>query len=553
MPRIPAFRIEAIADLYAQLRYAPVETRKRELSAIETLVAEIDPQQSYPVDFVTYRITGYRPDVATVGDPIPGAALLAELASFVLRLSSDLDLPADLEGRTAIPMAEVERRLNVSRKTLQRYRRQGLLCHYVVFGDGEKRLACFVDALERFTERFGDRVERAARFTRLAPDLEATILQDARALRASTGASRHHAARRLARRHGRAVETVRQLLRRHDEHADEPIFDERGPLGADDTRLVARAQRFGVPVTTLARRLGKTASTIHRAMNRHRADRLRSFDLTTVTLPTFELPDAEQVILSAMDGAWAASIDEPATQALRFIARVRDAPPVDADHVDALLAGAHFVRWRAREMIGRLPAWPSATDLDRIETDLRLASAIKRRLVRAGFPIALLAIERYMHRRLDEQPGDLIVRMLGFARDVLAEEVDLIDPSRQRFDRRSGQATDRALAAQSDGRATTRAAARHADQMIAVDDLFAVLNPWDVELRLRPDWRAVVEELDPPKSEFMKRRYGLDHHRPHTRAQLADAFELPPRALGTRERAAMRAMRERALTQRFEN
>ena len=62
MPRAPRFRITAIEELYRQIQFAPASTREREMNAAEQLVADIDPAQTYPQEFVTYRITGYRPE-----------------------------------------------------------------------------------------------------------------------------------------------------------------------------------------------------------------------------------------------------------------------------------------------------------------------------------------------------------------------------------------------------------------------------------------------------------------------------------------------------------
>ena len=68
MPRVARFKIAAVEDLLRQLEYAPAETRRRQMDAAERLIADIDPNQNYPQDFITFRITGYRPDA--VDEPI---------------------------------------------------------------------------------------------------------------------------------------------------------------------------------------------------------------------------------------------------------------------------------------------------------------------------------------------------------------------------------------------------------------------------------------------------------------------------------------------------
>ena len=64
MPRTARFKIAAIQELLRQLEYAPAETRRRQMDAAEALIADLDPHQNYPEDFIIFRITGYRPDRA---------------------------------------------------------------------------------------------------------------------------------------------------------------------------------------------------------------------------------------------------------------------------------------------------------------------------------------------------------------------------------------------------------------------------------------------------------------------------------------------------------
>src|SRR5690349_1346250 len=127
MARTPRFKIAAIAELFRQLEYAPPETRSRQMDATERLIADIDPQQNYPEDFITYRITGYRSDRADEPSTLVGEALLPDLVNLVLLLSKGLRLPRDFANRRALSLGETAARLNVSTKSVQRYRQRGLV------------------------------------------------------------------------------------------------------------------------------------------------------------------------------------------------------------------------------------------------------------------------------------------------------------------------------------------------------------------------------------------------------------------------------------------
>ncbi|MCA9290739.1 MAG: hypothetical protein KDA25_06400, partial [Phycisphaerales bacterium] len=167
MPRAARFRIAAIEDLLAQLRYAPDDTRLKQMNAAERLLAEVDPDRSYPEDFVTFRITGYRPDSGATPATFVGGALVSDLVIFIQALSDELAIAVSDLGRSPLSLAEVAARLRVSGKTVQRYRRLGLVCHYVTGEGGPRRLVCFEDALEAFATRHAERVTRAAGFSRV--------------------------------------------------------------------------------------------------------------------------------------------------------------------------------------------------------------------------------------------------------------------------------------------------------------------------------------------------------------------------------------------------
>ncbi|MBM4115808.1 MAG: hypothetical protein FJ252_08045, partial [Phycisphaerae bacterium] len=57
-----AYLTQAMADLARQLAFAPVPAARKHVANALALVGEIEPDQSYPMGFVTFRITGFRVD-----------------------------------------------------------------------------------------------------------------------------------------------------------------------------------------------------------------------------------------------------------------------------------------------------------------------------------------------------------------------------------------------------------------------------------------------------------------------------------------------------------
>lgn len=547
MPRVARFKIAAIENLYRQLLYAPVEKRQAQMNAAEQLTADIDPAQNYPEEFVVFRITGYRPAFSKESAMLVGEALMPDLINLVQRLSDDLELPPDYEGRHPVPIPETARKLNISTKTVQRYRKQGLVSHYVVFPDQEKRLVCFEDAIERFIERHRKRLERASRFSRVGEGHEAAIIEEARTLRRTENLSLNEVASRLAKEHNRARETVRLILKRYDRRAPNGIFDEPGPLSQRDIRVIFRAWKFGIPVAELARRFGKGPPAIHRAINRRRSELLHQLDLAWVDLPTFELDEAAEVLLSGP--AVNRDLDRvlPDEEALHLIELAHEAEPLEESVLDGLVAGYNFLKRQAAGKISRLGESPNSQQLDVIETDLRWAAFLKRRLVSEALPPALRVVEQTLHRPLIEQPADEIVRLVELSVEVVSRSVENHNPTRMKehLDRVCAQAMGRAMAALYSTKSAARAAARHAEGVIPLDRPFDRLCPWQAWLQPRRDVLAQRSSLSEEDRQFIAQRFGLDGGPPHDLETLAASLASSIPRLTRKQQRLERIMRER--------
>ncbi len=552
MPRISSFRITAIDELYKQLKYAPDAARQRQMEAAERLAGEIEPAQLYPHDFVIYRITGYRPDRSEASPALVGEALVGDLAAFIGHLSHDLDLASCEQPRSPVPLREAARRLNVSTKTLQRYRRRGLVCHYLVFPDGAKRLACFEDALQRFVQQHRERVDRAAAFTRVGGADLGGMIDAARETRRLHGLSLGATARRLAVRYGRSHETLRGILKQHDRRSVEPIFGDRGSIKMREAALICRAARMGMSPSRLARRLGRTTPTVHRAINVGRRQQLDSFGLAWVPLAV--LADAEAVSTLAREPAIVTGLIplEARVDALGLVESTRlDA---DEDRLDAeaatLLAGFNMLKRRAAGAVGGLPRYPASGVLDAIETDLRWATLLKRRLLGLGLPSAVAAIEQFVGRPLDQQPREEVLVLVRLAIDVVSASIESINPDRgQRTSHVCAYAMSRALAKGSGPPPAGRAGTKHRPRGVVLNRPFEMLCPWQFALGLRADLRALVDRLPTPGRELVRDRYGLGGNQPCSLARLAEQTGRTPTAVARLLAGAETQLRREAIAE----
>lgn len=510
------------------------------MDAAERLVAELDPARNYPEEFIVFRITGYRPEASTGTSLLVGQALVPDLVNFIQLVSSRLTIAAHHAGRHALPLSEVCKRLNVSRKTIQRYRKSGLVCHYITDDEGSAQLACFEDALNRFIASHGERVSRATGFSRIDEALQQQILDEARELHRVRGVSLNEAALELAHKHQRAHETIRGLLRRHERH--EPTFSETGPLREREAKLLYRAWRFGIHGSKLSKRFGKTGTTVRRAINRQRADLLAAIDLQWIELPTFKLKDSAEIILAHPSVTHGLDHPPSSADAIQFLHDVRSGEAVREDDEEAMLAAYNFLKRRAKRMIDRFGAWPNASVIDTVETDLRWATMLKRCLVVLLLRGAILRVQHHVQRPLESQTSDEIVGLIRQMVGVLSGVVETVDPARgQRIEKLAVLAIDRAMAKTPHAETAKRAAARHAAGVTMLHDPLNNLTPWAVTLEFRRDLRSRVTRLDTALQELLVRRYGLDGTPPCTVAAIAKLRRETPSAI---TRALYRAENE---------
>jgi RNA polymerase primary sigma factor len=105
--------------------------------------------------------------------------------------------------------------------------------------------------------------------------------------------------RRIARRLGRSVETIRYTIKRWDrEHPQEALFPRlTGPLDAATKKTIYSSYERGISVDTLAKRFHRTRTSMYRVINE---ERLLEQPLEYIPHPSFEDPALEAVILAPM-------------------------------------------------------------------------------------------------------------------------------------------------------------------------------------------------------------------------------------------------------------
>ena len=289
-----------LAQLLAQLRFTPKKQRRKQLDATEELVAIVDKDKEYPFDFIHFRITGFHPKSGVQRQLIKGKELADDLQIFIWKLSGQLARSAAKQSQKIYTVEELAAILNVSTRTIDRWRKRGLVARKFIFTDGVKRLGFWQSTVDEFVRKNPRLVGKARSFGRVSSRQRQQIIRQARSLSAKTTMSRSQIIDEIAAEIGRAHETVRYTLRKYDEsHPDKAVFQK-----PDSTMSPGRAAELyklykqGVSIAELMQRFNRNRSSIYRIINQRRAKALLARKIEFVTSDEFLGEGAGEKILA---------------------------------------------------------------------------------------------------------------------------------------------------------------------------------------------------------------------------------------------------------------
>jgi RNA polymerase primary sigma factor len=288
-----------LAQLLMQLRFTPEVKRRAQLEAAERLYCLVDPEKQYPYDFVCFHITGFQPKSNPEPEIIDGRDLLDDLQVFITKLSGRLALRAAEASEKVHTIEELAARFQVSTKTIDRWRKRGLLARKFVFEGAGCRLGFLESAVERFAHLNPTLVANAGAFRRLTDGERQQALRQIRSLAAKSSLSRHQITKQVAAKLGLAQETLRTLLQQYEKkNPDKPVF--RRPAGrirpADAAELY-RLYQQGTGIRQLMTRFDRSRATVHRIINQRRALALLARRIEYVPSDEFLRAEAREQIL----------------------------------------------------------------------------------------------------------------------------------------------------------------------------------------------------------------------------------------------------------------
>ena len=530
------YRLDSIARLARQLRFAPIARRLQQLHAAEDLLLQFKPDQTYAVNAITVAITSYEPK-QTDGTMLTGVALQHDLGMLVEEVSESMQLDIKAVAEPVLMIEDVVQRMGVTSKTVQRWRRRGLPAGRYTFADGKRRIGFRLSHVRRFAQ--GAPAED--RPTAIAPqhhrDLQWLLTRAADL--ASKGYCRMLAAERLSRAAGISAPALDRLLADHGApiaFAAEPDLQQR--------RTALELVDAGQSLATIATQTALPKFAVYRAALDRRLNLALRKRIQFIDDSMYHQTDAaeaiEQIIAQEPVGlSVSAELDRIPRELPPYLRDLYRIPLLSPARERGLFLKYQYLRFQAAEVqqaldpqtsgnrdLRRLKAFQAQARIVRgliVEANLRLVVSVARKHVRSTVELMDLVSEGNLtliraagsfdvHRGTRFSTYAVYALMRGFARYVPAALHHL-----------SG-VTDASLLDELRDPASTD----HQDQTA-----------------LRDEVDSLISHLDERERNVIMQRYGLQQSQePLTCGQLSSLMQVSRQRITQIEQRAMAKLRD---------
>lgn len=512
-----SYRSRDISELVRQLKRGPRRLRLRQLLNIDFLLSVVDTNRDYPFDFIYRGVTGHAPRNSDDGSLrlIRGQSLREDLTTMAEDLSGDAMLRSEQVGEPAWSVADLATRFDVSTKTILRWRKRGLVGWKFRFEAGRARIAFPERCVRRFVAQNADLVQRGSTYSQLSDEERARIIRRTAELVRNGETSLNAAIRTVADETDRAHETIRLIVKRHDdENPDCPVVPRRTPPVTPDLKglQIWEAYTDGATIPQLCERFDLTPSDAYATITRLRAVAVLTRPLDFVASEEFTAPDAERAIL---DAPAAAAPHGKAARPKRlppglppYLQQLFYLPLLTAEGERALFRKLNYLKFRASRMREELtPENATASQLDEIESLLGDAAEVKKAIVQSNLRLVVSIAKKHMGGRHD------LFELVSDGNVALMRAVDCFDYSRGfKFSTYASWAVIRMLAR------SIPEARKHGDQFqTGRDELLESLARDEPEVIEPSPVTGTVERLlgrlDVRERSVLVMRYGLNRER----------------------------------------
>jgi RNA polymerase sigma factor (sigma-70 family) len=541
------YRLDHIRGLAAQMGFTPLDALGQQLQSAERLLTDIDPAKAYPLDFIIFRITDYRPK-KVASDLLTGIALQHDLGLLIEQLSERILQRADDSADPVLSIDDVTERFNVSSKTIQRWRRRGLPARMFVFADGKKRVGFFLSSVERFFAANREQVPTARNLSLIESAERDFILRRAWMLARDGGCWESEMARRIARKLNRSPATVLHTIRRHDEQNPDngvlrwaPI-----PVPQDDRSRILRAYRHGASIKSLARKYHQSRASIYRVIIDERIARLCKRKITFIDDDLYQQPDAGDAVKAIVSQQEIRP--EVSSEELRvprdlpaYLQELYRTPLLTPSAERALFLKFNFHKHQFIQARRELePQFARSRHLDRLEQHLHDATQTKNAIVAANLRLVVSVARKHLRAGLN------LMELISDGNITLMRAVEGFDLHKgNRFSTYATLALMKGFA-----RSVPQMQARSRNHTYSDERLLEIADSrmHEVSQRLvqRDELRQLMSRLNDREREVLLEHYGLGNSRiAVSHEEMGEKLGLSPQRIRQIERRALAKLRQR--------
>ena len=399
------YKCDSIAELRdQQVRFAPRERKLEQVDCAENLLRDLKDGRDYNFEFISFRLTGFRPENAPV-IKISTKDLRHDLLCFIEDLSEAANVAADDVAQPVHTVDDLSRMFNVSTKTISRWRRQGLVSRKFIFDGGRKRVGFLHTSVDQFVKNNREKVKRGERFSQLTNHDKDEIIDRARRL-AIAGGCPAEVTRRIASQMGRSVETIRYTIKQFD--SDNPeisIFpNQTGPLNLEMKERIYADFQSGRSADSIARRYCRTRTTVYRVINEMRATAIMELPLDFMDNAEFHRKSAfKKIVESPMP-----ELEKPARKTKppaglpRYLASLYEVALLNREQEQYLFRKYNFLKCKASKLRESLDVTRAKASLmDEVESLYDQAVKIKNRIVQSNLRLVVSIAKRHVNASED--------------------------------------------------------------------------------------------------------------------------------------------------------
>ena len=384
------------------------------------------------------------------------------------------------------------------------------------------------------------------------------IILGARRL-AQAGGCPSEVTKRLARRTGRSVETIRYTLRQFDrDNPDVAVFSEKnGPLTHETKRKIYQQYRRGVSVEILSRRFCRTRTSVYRVISEMRAERIRNLPLDYIANEEFEQvrsEKAEKAILALPpEGDSAPRKKTRLPSGLPpYLASLYEIPLLTREQEVHLFRKMNYLKHKASRLREQLdPGRPKKALMDQIEALYDEMAQTKNEIIRANLRLVVSIAKRHVG------PADNFFELVSDGNMSLIRAVEKFDYGRgNKFSTYASWAIMKNFARTipDEHRFRDRFRTSHSEMFSATED--ARSDQYEQEaaqLEREAQVERILGRLDEREQKIIISRFGLDRNQePRTLKEVGAAMGVTKERIRQIEARALNKLRKAAEEERIE-